>query len=469
MPANTYTLIEKITVGAAGASEITFTSIPQTYTDLVIKSSIRSSLSANQDEILLKFNGSTTSYSYRQLYGGAAGGSIVTGSGAGGPSPIFSGVIPATNNTASTFGSNEMYIPNYAGSNYKSVSIDSVSENNASTYFQLNFFASLWSNTSAITSVTLYSTYGANFAQYSTFYLYGIAKEGVTPSPSSAPYATGGDKILFDGTYWYHVFTSTGTFTPQKGLTADCLVIAGGGAGSGPWGAGGGAGGLQYTSSVSFTSGTNYTTTVGGGASYASQSTVQGTNSNITGTGLSLTAAVGGGGAGSRSGSQQTGGNGGSGGGAVGAYGSSTNTGGTGTSGQGNKGGNSGTSTYGMGGGGGAGAAAANVTNNNSTAGGAGSNTYSSWATATSTGVSGYYAGGGGGGAGGGGSEAAGGAGGGGGGGASINSSSPAPAGGNGTANTGSGGGGGGSNAGSGADGAGGNGGSGIIIVRYAA
>jgi hypothetical protein len=43
MTAN-YVLLEKITVGAAGASSVTFSGIPQTgYTDLVVKCSIRSS------------------------------------------------------------------------------------------------------------------------------------------------------------------------------------------------------------------------------------------------------------------------------------------------------------------------------------------------------------------------------------------------------------------------------------------
>jgi hypothetical protein len=67
------------------------------------------------------------------------------------------------------------------------------------------------------------------FVQYSTFYLYGVAKLGTTPA--IVPYATGGDTIMTDGTYWYHAFTSSGTFTPAKGLSCDVLVVAGGGGG----------------------------------------------------------------------------------------------------------------------------------------------------------------------------------------------------------------------------------------------
>ena len=82
------------------------------------------------------------------------------------------GVVPANTSTASTFGSTEIYIPNYASANYKSYSIDSTEEeNNATSYMQL--YAGLWSDTSAITQVTLTFSTG-DAAQYSTATLYGI-------------------------------------------------------------------------------------------------------------------------------------------------------------------------------------------------------------------------------------------------------------------------------------------------------
>jgi hypothetical protein len=40
--ANTYEAIATVTVGSGGATDIEFTSIPGTYTDLLIKSSLRS-------------------------------------------------------------------------------------------------------------------------------------------------------------------------------------------------------------------------------------------------------------------------------------------------------------------------------------------------------------------------------------------------------------------------------------------
>ena len=428
---NTYTLIEKITVGAAGASDVTFTNIPQTYTDLYIIASARTNLSGSaSDNIYMQFNGSTAAnYDFKRLLGD---GSTASSSGAASNAKYFlMGSLSAANATANTFGSLQSYIPNYTGSSKKSGSNEGVAESNA-TAVAMSINATLWNLTDAITSIKLLSYDAANFVQYSTFYLYGVAKEGVNPSTSSAPYATGGDKILYDGTYWYHAFTSSGTFTPKKGLSCEVLVVAGGG---GAANAGGGAGGLSYHSSKSLTNNTNYTVTIGGGGTGApvnNNTATNGSNSVFS----DITSNGGGADAGSTARS------GGSGSGAyVGSGGAATqgNTGGA--TGYGNAGGGPSTNVGGSGGGAGAAGTAGGV-------GGAGLNTWSSWATATSTGASGYYAGGGGTYNYGNGSTTAGGAGGGGSGG-----------GGSGTANTGG---------GAGAGLTGGNGGSGIVIVRYA-
>ena len=92
---------------------------------------------------------------------------------------------------------------------------------------------------------------------------------GVTPAAPPSPSATGGT-ITSDSTYYYHTFTSNGTFTPSKNLTCDYIVIAGGGSGGGGRAAGGGAGGLLPATSVSFTNAVGYTVTIGaGGAALA--------------------------------------------------------------------------------------------------------------------------------------------------------------------------------------------------------
>jgi len=421
MPAN-YVLLERIELNASAAS-VTFSNIPQTgYTDLKVVLSAR--CDAANTAVKIQFNGLTTNLSTRYLYGSGSAAASYTDA-----SNIYT-YENSSSYTASTFGNAEIYIPNYTSSNAKSVSVDAVTENNA-TGADMALFAGLWNNTAAITSVALVSNSG-NFVANSTFSLYGLAAVGTTPA--IAPKASGGNRIDNDGTYWYHTFTSSGTFTPQTSLSCDVLQIAGGGGGQA---GGGGAGGLAYTSSNSL-SATNYTVTIGAGGA----NTVSGSNSQFG----ALTAAVGGGGASSWG---TTGQNGGSGGGGGSVSGTTVN-GGTGTAGQGNNGG-SGVSER-AGGGGGAGAVGSNgVGGGSGGAGGAGSSAYSSWASATTTGVSGAYAGGGGGGA-----NGTGGAGGSGGGGNGSNASPTAA-----TINTGGGGG--------GAYGAAGQpGGSGIVIVRYA-
>jgi hypothetical protein len=164
--ANTYTLIASSTVGSGGAANIEFTSIPGTYTDLLVLTSARSTRNSDTiDDYVIRFNDSTTSYSAKRLYG--------NGSSAVSDSPTdIRGFAVADNSTSNTFSNNTFYIPNYTSSNYKSVSIDGVNENNSSTAF-LGLVAGLWSNTAAITKITLLANNG-NLMQYSTAYLYGI-------------------------------------------------------------------------------------------------------------------------------------------------------------------------------------------------------------------------------------------------------------------------------------------------------
>jgi hypothetical protein len=167
--ANTYTLIQTVTVGSGGAASIEFTSIPATYTDLVILSSLRTTVSDTFDGIRMTFNSASANRSIKRLYG-LGNGSPGTSSN----SYMMGSQASAALNTSNTFGNGFCYIPNYTSSNYKSASSDEVSENNATTAIA-EIDASLWSDTSTITSIQLVSENSANFVQYSTAYLYGIS------------------------------------------------------------------------------------------------------------------------------------------------------------------------------------------------------------------------------------------------------------------------------------------------------
>ena len=170
--ANTYEAIATVTVGSGGASSISFSSIPATYTDLSLLISARTDGSEIDRLINLTFNGSTSGYSTRELLANPPTVSSLSWSSA---AQIYLFQMAASSATANTFGNIQAYIPNYAGSNNKSLSCDGVTETNATsgTNRLLSLSASLWANTAAITSINLTPQAG-NFVQYSTATLYGI-------------------------------------------------------------------------------------------------------------------------------------------------------------------------------------------------------------------------------------------------------------------------------------------------------
>ena len=167
-------LISSQTVGAGGVSVVTFSSIPQTYTDLSIKISARSSSTAGRvSSGGIRFNSATTNQSDRTVRGtGAATGSFsntYTSTGY-----MYIGEFPTTTATASVFTNTEIYIPNYTSSNFKSYSCDSTQEDNQAIAYD-SLISGLWSSTSAITQIDLYAI-SWNILQYSTISLYGINK-----------------------------------------------------------------------------------------------------------------------------------------------------------------------------------------------------------------------------------------------------------------------------------------------------
>jgi hypothetical protein len=172
MPTPTYTLIASSTVGSGGSANIDFTSIPGTYTDLLVKCSARTNRTGSyEDAIKITFNGSGGSaYSVIRLYGDGASASSSSGTSAANILPYS---VSSNTVTANTFGTFDLYVPNYLSSNYKSASIDMVSEANATNAIA-GLAAGLWASTSAITQITLAPNVGTLFLQYTTAYLYGI-------------------------------------------------------------------------------------------------------------------------------------------------------------------------------------------------------------------------------------------------------------------------------------------------------
>lgn len=173
--ANTYEAIATVTVGSGGTSSISFSSIPQTFTDLCILLSLKNpSTTSNENgqDMSFRLNGDTGSNYYSKiLY------RTVTQGSASDTGTSMTWVGQSNNNASTmtnTFSNIYVYIPNYTSSNAKSLSVDSVAEANANTYGFI-MTAGLWNNTAAITSMS-WTPNGGTFSQYSTATLYGIKK-----------------------------------------------------------------------------------------------------------------------------------------------------------------------------------------------------------------------------------------------------------------------------------------------------
>lgn len=431
-------LISKQVLGTSSTT-VTFSKIPQTYTDLYLVVSARSTTSAKAVAAQLTFNGSTTGYSERLLYG--TGTSALTTTRTGSWFQWCVDAVGATA-TANTFGCGEVYIPNYTGAANKTVSSVTVDEDNA-TAGNIYVNAALWSNTAAITSISLQDG-GGSFVAGSTFFLYGIRSANLASGVFMD--ASGGDQITISSGYKTHIFRSSGILQVSQPGWVEALIVGGGGGGGFNHGAGGGGGGVSLFSTYLPPGPTSVV--VGAGGSGSSTETAQGSSGNQSSINSIF---VDGGGGGGTSAGARNGLSGGSGGGASGGGGVP----GTGVSGRGNNGGSGspgdGTLRHG-GGGGGAGAVGGAATDSQAGSGGSG-------ASYSISGVSSQYGGGGGGG-GYTGTNASGGSGGGGRG----SSGTTGIAGLSGEANTGGGGG-----AGSAGSGLGASGGSGIVIIRYPA
>ena len=369
MSLETMTKLATTTVGVGTSASVTFSNIPQGYTDLKVVMSTRGAENYKYASYTISFNGSSTSFTGKELY------AVGPNSGSANRTTTFYN-MNGSPSTTNAFSNIEVYVPNYASNNYKTFNVDGASEDNAVLLNNIAIGAGLWSNSSPITSIT-FAGGGGNFVQYSTFTLYGIKNAQKTAGNSIK--ATGGN-IVFDGTYVYHVFPSTGAFVPTSSLTADVLVVAGGGGGGGGGtnyggGGGGGAGGLLGFANQSFSNGITYSCAVGAGGAGGTGSSVGTTGTVGTDSQFGALTTVKGGGYGATYLSPYTGGTGGSGGG-----GSYNGAGGSPTSGQGNAGsaGTSGGSYWG-GSGGGAATAATAASGGTAAVAGVGLSTYSAW------------------------------------------------------------------------------------------
>jgi hypothetical protein len=170
-PSGAYDSIATTTVGSGGASSITFSSIPSTYTHLQIRGISRNTLAASLATARIQINGDTSAnYTVHEIYGD---GSTAGAYAATGLTRTSYGNISAASAGANIFAASVIDILDYTNTNkYKTLRMFNGVDLNGSG--ELDFSSGLWMSTSAITSITLFFSDSTNFTQYSSFALYGI-------------------------------------------------------------------------------------------------------------------------------------------------------------------------------------------------------------------------------------------------------------------------------------------------------
>lgn len=163
----TYKKIASVTVGSGGAASIDFSSIPATYTDLIVQLSLRDESTNGFPGLTMEINGVITNRTLIRLRGD---GSAVTSQNT---TTERVNTIVGADKTASTFGNIQVYLANYAGSSNKSFGVEGVTESNATASDQV-VVAGLWAQTTAINQLTFKSGSATDFAEHSTATLYGI-------------------------------------------------------------------------------------------------------------------------------------------------------------------------------------------------------------------------------------------------------------------------------------------------------
>ncbi len=168
----TFDSIATTTIGSGGASTITFSSIPQTYTHLQIRGIARENSGAGTsiNDLLVRFNSdSGANYRYHYIRGNGTAASAGT---AGSQTYAWALGTAQAGSTSNTFTGNVCDILDYTNTN-KYTTTRSLAGTDLNGSGIVDFISNLWLNTAAITSITI-TTGGNNFAEYSSFALYGI-------------------------------------------------------------------------------------------------------------------------------------------------------------------------------------------------------------------------------------------------------------------------------------------------------
>lgn len=168
--------LQVITVGPSGASTITFTNIPSTYSHLQVRGVARTTRATfANDGLAFYFNGDNAANYSRHQFAGDASGGIDNGPAAN--STFMFTQVGGNGAGTNIFGAAIVDILDYSNTNkYKTARMFSGVDNNSAAGQQSGFVSlasGSWRNTNAITSITFYG-YSGNFLQNTSLALYGI-------------------------------------------------------------------------------------------------------------------------------------------------------------------------------------------------------------------------------------------------------------------------------------------------------
>lgn len=168
-PSSAYASIATTTVGGGGASSITFSSIPSTYTHLQIRGIVKTTGSSADSLYCYPLSGVTTTsdYSDHGLYGD--GSSAIARSATS--SATVASFVGAVTSASNVFGTIIIDVLDYTNTNKTRV-LRTLGGYDANGSGYVGLFSFRGGGTSAISSLTF--NMNNNFAQYSSFALYGI-------------------------------------------------------------------------------------------------------------------------------------------------------------------------------------------------------------------------------------------------------------------------------------------------------
>lgn len=169
--ANTVELIETKTLGS-NASNVTFTSIPQTYDDLWLKWSTRATSTDGADawDTIIQFNGAATNLTFFSVRGDGSGVNFNN------LTDRMLRTTTPTNYVANGFSNAQLYLPRYSNASYNKTFFVDASVENTNTAAPDIFIGGRWASTAAVTSIALIGNNSTLFTTNTSVSLYGIKK-----------------------------------------------------------------------------------------------------------------------------------------------------------------------------------------------------------------------------------------------------------------------------------------------------